>query len=381
MWRGPNTTLHELASRVCKSYRHVEAGQVCGCRTSINDEPSWPLEQHERLRLESGAPLSARATAIEAWRRAHPEWKRFVVEVSQDAAPLAAAFLGHRARLGWTEALFLGPQDEAGWIPALNDTGFTRLGCGVRSALDDLDRPWVLRLANVPARQMALRHFLDAFAYVKVSARCDGVHLKISPGASLRAVTSDNTRSAVAKARNRILRHGRRVDLAWLCSVSQVESVLPDVLRIHKARNVQLRGSSGLDNPATYTEFTTRVTMHANEGRVRLLVTRIDGEMAAFALCLLDRRTLHVYANLVAPSWLAYSAGTITNHALVVWAWSCNEIDVVDWGLGVQRYKLSGSIVVEPHASFEIYSSLGAESAMRAARRMRAAIRPFIAHA
>jgi CelD/BcsL family acetyltransferase involved in cellulose biosynthesis len=381
MLRRPTLRLHELALLVCKTYKHADAGQDLAWRTRIDEAPSWPSEQHERLRLQSGAPLSARAIAIEAWRRAHPEWKRLVVEIAHDGVPVATALLGHRVRLGWTEALLLGPQDEPGWIAGLNDTSLPRLGRGVRSALDSLERPWLLRLAHMPLRQTMLQHFLDAFSHVRVAGRCHGVRLKLLPGAPLRSVTTENTRSAVAKARNRILRHGRHLDLAWLSAAPDVERVLPDVLRIHRARNLQLRGMSGLDDPATCTEFTSRVMMHAGEGSVRLLVTRIDGDIAAFALCLLDQRTLHVYANLVAPSWLAYSAGTITNHALVVWAWSGGEIDVIDWGLGVQRYKLSGPITLEPHTSFEIYSSLGVESAVRAARRMRSAMRLWLAHA
>jgi CelD/BcsL family acetyltransferase involved in cellulose biosynthesis len=157
--------------------------------------------------------------------------------------------------------------------------------------------------------------------------------------------------------------------------------VLPDLVRIHKARNVQLRGRSLLDDPAVYAEFTGRVLAHAEEDKVRLLVTRIDDAMAAFALCLLDERTLRVYANLVAPEWLMYSAGTITNHAVVAWARCSDDIDVIDWGLGVQRYKLSGPIELVPHSRVEVYSSLAAEAAVRATRSMRSALRPFLARA
>jgi len=78
----------------------------------------------------------------------------------------------------------------------------------------------------------------------------------------------------------------------------------PWVLRLPPCRFFNLR----------CTEFTSRVLTHAQEGKVRLLATRIDGQVAAFALYLLDARTLHIYSNMVAPEWLTYSAGTITNH-------------------------------------------------------------------
>lgn len=205
--------------------------------------------------------------------------------------------------------------------------------------------------------------------------------LRLAEGSPLSCVTTQNMRNAVAKARNRIDRDGRRFTLTWLTTAEEVDAVLPDVVRIHKARNIQLRGVSLLDDPATYSEFITRVRAHAREDRLRLATTRIDDVLAAFALCLIDGRTLRVYANLVAPEWLEYSAGTITNHAVVKWAWSSKQIDVVDWGLGVQRYKRSGPTELEPHGTYEIFSSRATERAVIASRRMRSAVRPLLERA
>jgi len=331
--------------------------------------------------MESGAPLSARTTAIEAWRRANPQWKALYVEIGEGDTLVALALLGYRSRFGWIEALLLGPQDESGWISGRGANSAQRLAIGVRTALDRLERPWVLRLPNMPVLQAPVHQFLAAFARVRMCSKCHGVRLQLAPGAPLRSVTTKNTRAAVAKARNRIMRDRRQLALGWVSTFPDVAAVLPELVRIHKARNVQLRGRSQLEDPAVYTEFTTRVLTHAEEGKVRLLVTRIDGEVAAFALCLLDARTLHVYANLVAPEWLMYSAGTITNHAVVAWARASGDVHVVDWGLGVQRYKLSGPIQLEPHSRVEIYSSAGAETAVLAARSMRSALRPFLARA
>jgi len=113
---------------------------------------------------------------------------------------------------------------------------------------------------------------------------------------------------------------------------------------------------------------------------VRLLATRIDGQVAAFALYLLDARTLHIYSNMVAPEWLTYSAGTITKHAVVAWACVNDNVEVVDWGLAVQRCKLSGPIALEPLSRVEIYSSC-TETAVLTARSMRLRSVRFLAGA
>ena len=49
--------------------------------------------------------------------------------------------------------------------------------------------------------------------------------------------------------------------------------------------------------------------------------------------------------------------------------------------MGVQRYKLSGPIELEPHSRVEIYSSAGTETAVLAAQSMRSALRPFLSDA
>ena len=376
MLHGPNIQLPEVQSPVCKNYRQVEQ-QRAPAGASIGDQPNWSREEHERLRMESGAPLSARTTAIEAWCQANPVWKTLYVEIGENDALVALALLGYRARFACIEALLLGPQDEPGWIAGRSTSSVQRLAAGVRAALESLERPWLLRLPNMPILRAPVHQFLAQFAHVRLGSKCHGVRLLLAPGAPLRSVTTRNTRAAVAKARNRIARDRRRLELDWLGTLQEVETVLPDLVRIHKSRNIQLRGTSRLEDPAVYSEFTRRVLAHAEEGNVRLLVTRIDDQVAAFALCVLDARTLYVYANLAAPEWLTYSAGTITNHAVVAWA-RANEVDAVDWGLGVQRYKLSGPIALEPHSRVEIYSSAGTETAVLAARSMRSALRPFL---
>jgi CelD/BcsL family acetyltransferase involved in cellulose biosynthesis len=320
-------------------------------------------------------------TAVESWRCANREWTPLAVEIEHAGALTAAALIGYRARPGLTQAMRLGSPEEAGGITARSADDVGRLARGVKSALDDLGRPWVLRLAHLPIRDAATHQFIAAFEHVALCGQCNGVRLRLAEDASLSHVTTQNLRNAVAKARNRIDRDRRRLMMTWLTTPEEIDAVLPDVVRIHKARNIQLRGTSRLDNPATYHEFIARVRAHAREDRVRLVTTRIDDVLAAFALCLIDGRTLHVYANLVAPEWLAYSAGTITNHAVVKWAWSSRRVDIVDWGLGVQRYKLSGPTELDPHATYEIFSSRAAQRAVMARRRIRSAVRPLIERA
>src|SRR4051794_33783275 len=125
---------------------------------------------------------------------------------------------------------------------------------------------------------------------------------------------------------------------------------------VHRARNVQLRGWSGLDEPAVAARFEDVVLGHAEEGRARLGRVRIDGSLAAFSVGLVSGGTLGMYANMVSPEYLHFSAGTVLNADTVRHA-HATGLEVVDWGLGEQRYKLSGAVELQRLYSLTAWSS------------------------
>jgi CelD/BcsL family acetyltransferase involved in cellulose biosynthesis len=135
---------------------------------------------------------------------------------------------------------------------------------------------------------------------------------------------------------------------------------------VHRRRSLQMHGRSGLDDPAARGYFEAVVGTHAAAGRVRLLTLRLNRTLAAFALCLLDRDLLWVYANMVSPDWLRYSAGTISNAEVVRWAHATPGIAGVNWGAGLQRYKLSGPVVLSRSQHLHAWSSRGLRMAVAA---------------
>jgi hypothetical protein len=88
-----------------------------------------------------------------------------------------------------------------------------------------------------------------------------------------------------------------------------------------------------------------------------------------------DDGALWVYANLVSPEHTRYSAGTIVNADVVRYAWEHSDVRFVDWGAGVQRYKLSGP--TELRASHNLYA--WSSRPLRAMSHLRNTARQFIA--
>jgi len=88
-----------------------------------------------------------------------------------------------------------------------------------------------------------------------------------------------------------------------------------------------------------------------------LLALHLNCELAAFALCVLDNHTYWVLANYASPDWLRYSPGTIANAEVVRHAFESHCIRGVNWGAGIQRYKLSGKTGMAHHRTFYAWSS------------------------
>jgi hypothetical protein len=99
------------------------------------------------------------------------------------------------------------------------------------------------------------------------------------------------------------------------------------------------------------------VLTYAKAKKIRLLTLRLDGSLAAFAMGILDRDMLWIYANLVSPNWLRYSAGTIINAEVVRSVYSDPSIKGVNWGAGLQRYKMSGDVKLIPAVKLMGWSS------------------------
>jgi CelD/BcsL family acetyltransferase involved in cellulose biosynthesis len=118
---------------------------------------------------------------------------------------------------------------------------------------------------------------------------------------------------------------------------------------------VQLRGHSLLDDPAE--RYYYLGVRSALAGRWLLLSLRIDGTLAAYALCLRDGDSLRVWDNKMSPGYARFSPGLLANMALVRCASADGQIALVDWGPGMQRYKASLSNDLIPSQTLTAWSS------------------------
>src|SRR5205085_2547397 len=134
----------------------------------------------------------------------------------------------------------------------------------------------------------------------------------------------------VARHRNRIAKAGLTLDLSWHRGAA-VTALLPELVQVHRERDLQLRGRSLLDVPLERRFYETVVRGHADH--FELLTVRLGGDLAAYDLCLRDGARLFVYDNRMRPRFSSFAPGLLANTETVRRAVTDPTIDFIDWGM------------------------------------------------
>lgn len=340
-------------------HREVDAsGSTHSCELLATREHLAKVHcELEQLLERTGAPPSARWETIEPWFRHHPGLEPWGVLVRSEGEVVAAALLAHGIEYGVHRFASVGPVAAANCLPATTPAAAKSLARAVRRALDATGRPWKLHLRDLPSEDLAIDALRAELAFSKVELGPPMSRLFFSPGEPLSSYVTRNTKSAAAKALNRIKVAGLPCELSWTRDPADIDAMTHQLIDVHRRRGHQRSGASPLDDPTATALFIDIVHAHAHANRVRLLTLRINGQLAAFALCEVAAGTLWVDTNRASPDWLEFSPGTIVNAEVVRAAHADPMINCVDWGGGLQRYKLSGRVTIIRFQSLQAWSS------------------------
>jgi len=312
----------------------------------------------------TGAQVSAQWPAVEVWLHHHDREQPWAVLIDDPrltddpSGYRAVAVLSRRRRHGVGQVHSATEAGTPAAVRARDAEAGDRLAEAIVGELAGSRRPWTMSLGLLPEHDVAAEALRHRLRHAQSVAGPVVPRLIFEPDSDLRRHLSRNTRSAVARARNRLLdAAGAPVDFRWLSARAQADAVLTEVIDLHRRRNRQLREYALLDDPAAAAYFEDMVTTHAEAGRLQLLTARVNGDLAAFAVCFRGGATSWVYANLVAPEWTDFSVGTMTNAEVVRRFHAEPTTACLDWGAGTQRYKLSGGAQVCRTQMLQAWSS------------------------
>jgi hypothetical protein len=322
-----------------------------------------------RLHADVGAHASARLPWLRAWEDAFPHWRPWVLALRDGATGdlRAAAALARDAHAGIVRVRCLGDASlDCAPIVSRTPGDARELADAVVDALRGLRRPWTLWLRQVSPDDEVTSRLMRRLPAADIRAGLARPVVVLDGVRQPRAVLSRNLRQAEAKARNRIARAGLALDMTWVTDRAGIERRLPGVRSVHLARDLQLRGASKLDEPQEAVFYDA--LLHRHLDALELLELRLDGELAAYVLWVRNGADRLVLDNRVAPVGTGYSTGLIANNAALCRAAADPRIDVLDWGTGVQRYKLQSATRVVEHCELCAWSSWRLRYALAARR-------------
>lgn len=321
---------------------------------------------------DTQAPATARWLPLVTWMRHHPEMTPWSVLIYRDRELVAAALLVRSVhRVGGLELETMGEAALPSWLPARDASSAALLAKSLAENLRALRPTWILRLRNLeigdPVASATKREF-------PICSMNRGVSPRLDFGATepLNTYLSRNSRSALAKARNRIRNAGLVSTMTWTSSKAEIDATVPEIVDLYQQRTIQLNQDVALlADPAYRCFFADMMHAYAEQGVVRLLTFRIAGELLSYAMCLQSGEVLLVYSNRMSPQGAKYSAGAITNAEVVRMAHSDPDIRCVDWGIGLQRYKMSGEAALHPYEDLDVWPSKPVRKLWVWARRVR----------
>jgi hypothetical protein len=305
-----------------------------------------PLEPAiEALHRAAGTPVTARLS-----------WWRSVVMADHGAVPLLLTRLGPGGTLRAAALIALREQD-GGWqvtsgrphsddvweAAAVSDGARRTILAELVGFVRGLDRPWQLALTG-------LRNGDDA-TWLAGQLPAGGA----VPAAPVPAIgfTHDEVtfapgiRRGLDRSGHRIRRHALTEEIAFERDPDKLAKLREEVEAVHRARDHDAGRVSDLDEVAGAAFWRSVYDLHAARGELEVATLRLDGDLAAYVIALVDPPAYRVFDGRFAPPWRVYSPGRRLEAAVVEHA-RRRHFRVLDWMSSVAPEKLVASTWAEP---------------------------------
>lgn len=332
----------------------------------------------DELHEATDAPITARRPWLRIWTDTHPDHEAFgaaVVGASQRLE--AAALLARRAagRVAEIVTLGHGPSDYAR-LPARSAEAARALAGGVVDALRATPGPWQLRLEQLPTGDPAARAIKSRLRWA-MFAEGDGAPKIVfgeerTPAAHLSRAHRANVRGKW----NRIRRQGLDAAITHERDAAKIEELLPQVEAVRRERDLALRGQSDLEDPRMAAFWHSVIVELARSEEVELTTLHLQGELAAYVVCFLDRGAWRQWDGRVSPRWERFGGGRLVYHESILRALADRRFAEYDWMRGLEEYKLALSTDVAGAEHLLAWSSLAAAAARGLPLLAKSALRP-----
>ncbi len=316
----------------------------------------------EDLHTFARVPIMARSPWLSAWAEAHNSWEPLTIVVRDQGSLriVAAALLAQRFRRDGLEVVGLGHGSSCTRLAGRDDDANTALAKAIGDVLEAIPSRWRLDLGQLPlgdpvalALQARLGH-----AHIVEDLRVPRVTL------SSRTTSDDylsrNMRKQIRRAHAQLQERGVEVEVHFESDIDKIAAMLPRLADAHLERDHLTRRSSDLDDPAAKTFWYRVLCAHNEIGKVEIATLRLNGELAAYVVGLLDEESWRVFDGHMVSRFSEYSPGRLIEAAVVDRVVTDKRFSEIDWMSGVAAEKLLCSTDSEERMRLVAISETGA---------------------
>jgi len=312
----------------------------------------------DELLVASEAPVTARRPWLQTWLDCNPDFEPLLVAVHHGDRLTAAALLASRRRAGWIEVVAAGdgPSDRT-ILPAVDGDATEQLAERIVETLVRFRRPWTLSLAQLPADDPVASALAHRLQTVVLQPGVSAPALLLGADRSLDTYTSRSYRQNVRTMRNRLDREGVAFALRSTREPAEVAALARETEPVRLARDRAEGRPSMLGRPR-HRDFRRAILERlARDGAVELTELRLDDELAAYAVVLLDGRAHRLWDTAFAPGRERFGAGNLVVEATLRNALTDLHCDEFDFMRGMEDYKLRLATTVVESVSLQAWSS------------------------
>ncbi len=307
----------------------------------------------EELNKDVGMPLMASFAWLSHWADSFPQWSPLMVEVrsAQTEQLMACALLATDQRSEGTTIVAMGHGSSlfAG-LPARNQEAARTLAHAIVAALSDLPAPWSLDLEQLPELDPVLLNLVELLDHGQALPELRIPRVVFSTSHNVNDVLSKSKRKQLRRAKSRIENAGIEMIIGFDRGRALTSELIDEVEAVHVSRDRHARRNSDLDRPAER-EFWRRVVEGGNgEWEVEIATLRLDGELAAYAVALLDGDAYRIYDGRMSTTHQDFSPGRIVEAAALSRAMGDPRFSVLDWMSGIAAEKLLTTNIAEGRA-------------------------------
>ncbi|HEX2701546.1 MAG TPA: GNAT family N-acetyltransferase [Acidimicrobiales bacterium] len=303
------------------------------------------------LHEATGTPVTARTPWLRAWVGAYaPEapWAIAVRDACTDRLD-GVALLSSRPHAGWDEITPLGRRQlDRGVLPARSAAAADALGTALAARLSACTRPWSLRVGQLPADDPVAATVVRRLEGARTLPGLPIPKVALEPATSATDLLGKGLRKQLRKARNRLADDGIEATVDFVADPAEVELLLAEVERTHRAREHHAHRVSDLESSPGLRFWRCVILDHARRGEVEVATLRLGDELAAYVVSLLDGDVHRVFDGRLSPAWSRFSPGRLLETATLERAVVDPRYRELDWMNGCASEKLLTANAADP---------------------------------